>query len=519
LLLWSDPSVPIEGFTMKIANIVFGLVVLVTLMSLPLGTAAATEVVLSDATQECIDCHASVTPALVEDWKRSRHAVVCVQDALKRPKLQRRVSGDAIPKGLLGTVVGCAECHTLNAKNHKDTFNHNEHQVHVTVTPLDCNTCHPTEVKQYDKNLMSHARINLKNNQVYHDLMKSVNGVQSFKDMKTTVHDPDTITNEESCYTCHGTAVEVKGTKTRDTDWGEMEFPVLSGWPNQGVGRFNPDGSHGSCTSCHSRHQFAIQVARKPYTCSQCHKGPDVPAYKAYAVSKHGNLFSSLQNDWNFKEVPWTVGKDFTAPTCSACHVSLLVSPEGDVVAQRTHQMNDRLPWRILGLIYAHPHPKSPNTSIIRNKNGLPLPTTLTGERAQEFLIGPEEQDVRRKRLQAVCLSCHGRSWIDGHWTRFENSIKVTDKMTLTGTQILMKAWENKVANKTSFFDEGIEKLWVEEWLFYANSTRFASAMMGADYGVFANGRWYLSKNIQDMLDRLKLLMGTRPLGKEQNNR
>ena len=26
----------------------------------------------------------------------------------------------------------------------------------------------------------------------------------------------------------------------------------------------------------------------------------------------------------------------------------------------------------------------------------------------------------------------------------------------------------------------------------------FASAMMGADYGVFANGRWYLRKNLQE---------------------
>lgn len=499
---------------MKISNIVFGFVLLLTVLSPTFGAAADRKVSVSEATQECIDCHASATPDVVEDWKRSRHATISVQEALKRPKLRRRVSADAIPKKLLGTVVGCAECHTLNTKNHKDTFSHNEQQVHVTVTPTDCATCHPTESKQYEKNLMSHARINLKNNKVYHDLIRSINGVQSFKEMKTSIQDPDEATNADSCYHCHGTAVEVKGTEVRETDWGDMEFPVLSGWPNQGVGRFNPDGSHGSCTSCHSRHQFAIHVARKPYTCSQCHKGPDVPAYKAYSVSKHGNLFSSLQNEWNFKEVPWTVGKDFTAPTCAVCHASLLVTPEGDVVAQRTHQMNDRLPWRILGLIYAHPHPKSPDTSIIKNKNGLPLPTTLTGEWAKEYLIGPEEQAVRQKKLQAVCLSCHSSSWIDGHWARFENTIKVTDKMTLTATQVLMKAWESKVADKTNFFDEGIEKLWVEEWLFYANSTRFASAMMGADYGVFANGRWYMSKNIQDMLDRLRLLMGTHPLGK-----
>jgi len=49
--------------------------------------------------------------------------------------------------------------------------------------------------------------------------------------------------------------------------------------------------------------------------------------------------------------------------------------------------------------------------------------------------------------------------------------------------------------------------MWVEEWLFFANSTRFASAMSGADYGVFANGRWYLSKNIRGMQEWLDLAL------------
>jgi len=59
------------------------------------------------------------------------------------------------------------------------------------------------------------------------------------------------------------------------------------------------------------------------------------------------------------------------------------------------------------------------------------------------------------------------------------------------------------LAQKDSLFNEAIEKKWAEQWLFYANSTRFASAMSGADYGVFAEGRWNLSKNIQEMLDWL----------------
>jgi hydroxylamine dehydrogenase len=463
---------------------------------------------VSSATQDCVACHAGVTPGIVADWKKSLHARVTPAEGLKKPALQRRVSAEKIPERFLGNVVGCAECHTANLDTHKDTFDHGDGKVHLTVTPKDCATCHPEEADQYDKNIMSRAWGNLANNPVFQSLVKAVDGVQSLKGLKTTVAEPDEKTNADSCFHCHGTALEVVGKTRRDTEFGEMEFPTLKGWPNQGVGRLNPDGSRGVCNSCHSRHQFAIQLARKPYTCSQCHKGPDVPAYKAYEVSKHGNIASSLSAEWNFKEVPWTVGKDFSAPTCAACHVSLVVNEDGEVVVRRTHQMNNRLPWRLFGLVYAHPHPISPDTSVIRNKDGQPLPTTLANEPAKDFLINGDEQKKRQEELQKICLSCHSKDWVAGHWERLENTIRTTDLMTRTATEVLLKAWDEKAAAKEpSMFDEAIEKQWVEQWLFYANSTRMASAMMGADYGVFAEGRWHMSKNIQEMLDHLKLLL------------
>jgi len=486
-----------------------GVVLFVALSLTPLldKAGSAQDGKVSEATEHCIECHAVVTPAIVGDWKNSRHARVTPGEALSRAKLQRRVSADQIKEDLSQTVVGCAECHSLNPEAHKDAFDHSDQKVHITVTPRDCAVCHPVETDQYQKNLMSHARVNLVKNPVYGSLARAVNGLQSLKGMRLSSADSDEKTDADSCYHCHGTAVEVKGNRTKETNWGEMEFPILSGWPNQGVGRFNPDGSMGSCTACHSRHQFSIQVARKPYTCSQCHKGPDVPAFKAFEVSKHANLVKSLEGQWDFKEVPWTLGKDVFAPTCAVCHVSLFVSPEGEVIAERTHQMADRLPWRIFGVIYAHPHPKSPDTSVIKNKEGLPLPTSLNGELAAEFLISPEEQQQRRERLQKVCLNCHSSQWVSGHWERFENTIRTTDAMTLTATELVTKAWQENVADKTNMFDEAIEKQWVEQWFFYANSTRFASAMMGADYGVFENGRWYMAKNTQEMLDRLKFLL------------
>ncbi len=467
------------------------------------------EIKISDATQTCLDCHSSLHPGIVEDWKKSGHGRISPSTAIIKEGLKRLVSTENIPEPLTGTSVGCAECHTLNPETHKDSFDHADFRVHTVVTPKDCAVCHGTETMQYEKNIMSHAYGNLMNNPVYADLVKSVNGVQALSNMSASIASPDSMTNADSCLSCHGTILDIKGTKTRETDLGEMDFPVIDGWPNKGVGRINPDGSKGSCTSCHGRHSFSMEVARKPETCSQCHKGPDVPAYPVYKVSKHANIYSTNEKDWDFKAVPWTIGKDLSAPTCATCHASLVVNTEGTIIAERTHQFNDRLYKRIFGLIYAHPHPASPDTTVIKNKAGLPLPTELTGEPVEGFLIDKAEQDKRKGTMQKICLSCHSTGWVEGHFDRLENTIKTTNQMTLTATQVLLEAWATGAAKgldkNDSIFNEGIEKKWIEEWLFYANSTRFASAMSGADYGAFDSGRYYLSKNIQDMIEWLKL--------------
>jgi hydroxylamine dehydrogenase len=464
---------------------------------------------LSEDSEACLDCHATATPGIVAGWKTGEMARMTPEAAMKRPPSERRISVKKPPEKMGKVVVGCAECHTMNPEKHKDTFEHNGYSVHVVVTPGDCAACHPKEVEQYGGNLMSHAYGNLQGNSLYRSLADSTNGLQTFENMKITHAKPDPQMDADACLYCHGTKVEVKGFKTLDTPDGEMDFPVLTGWPNRGVGRINPDGTKGSCTACHTRHGFSMAMARKPYTCSECHKGPDVPAYKVYTVSKHGNVFASLGSRWNYDTVPWILGTDFTAPTCAVCHMSRVDSEAGDVLAARTHRMNDRLPLRLFGLIYAHPSPRSPDTTVIRNGQGLPLPTELTGEPATPYLIDSKEQAKRQKTMEKICLGCHSRGWVDGHFARLKKTVRYTNDMTLTATKIMLSAWERGfakgLAQKDSPFDEAIEKMWVEQWLFYANTTRLASAMTGADYGVFANGRWSMSKNIQDMFDWLKL--------------
>jgi hypothetical protein len=462
---------------------------------------------LSEGTQACLDCHQDLNPGLVADWRASRHAKITPETALTKAEGERRISAASVPEALRGKAVGCYECHTLNGSSHKDNFDHAGYKINVVVSPRDCETCHAAEAEQYAGSTKAHALANLERNPVFMTLVEAVDSLKGSGGKEAPVKASE-ATKNETCYACHGTQVKVAGLKTVSTDAGEMQFPELLNWPNQGVGRVNPDGSLGACTSCHPRHRFAIGVARKPYTCGQCHLEPDVPAFDVYHESKHGNIFSSSGGEWNFEQVPWVAGRDFFAPTCATCHSSLVATKDGTVVAERTHDFGSR-PWvRIFGLIYSHPQPKAGTTFLIRNKDGLPLPTAFTGELASPFLIDKDEQAKRMDRMKSICRSCHGSGFFDGHFTTFAASVAEADRMVLSATLLLQGAWDAGLADKSNPFDEAIELKWVAQWLFYANSVRFGSAMMGPDYAAFKHGWWNLTDNIAEMADLIRLKQG-----------
>ena len=459
---------------------------------------------ISEATQECLDCHSVFHPGIVADWRASRHAAITPAAALKADALARKVSTATIPQPLGAVAVGCAECHGMRTDKHADTFDHNGTDIHVVVSPDDCRTCHAVEAEQYSRNIMAHAVGNLANNTLYNQLENAILADRALEKGHLKMAPVDADTRAEACYYCHGTVLKVSGKVVRDTDAGELEFPVIEGWPNQGVGRINLDGSKGACSACHTRHEFSIAVARKPHTCKECHVGPDVPAYKVYSSSKHGNIYASKKAEWDFMAVPWTAGRDFTAPTCATCHVSLVVDADDQIISQRTHEMKDRLAWRIFGLIYAHPQPKSPDTSVIRNADGLPLPTDFNGGMAKDDLIGPDTQAERTQTMQATCKACHDTGWVEGHWQRYTNTLARTNVAIRTLTDLMNEGWQRGYAQgldqDANPFDEHSERMWSDAWLFYANTVRFASAMAGGgDYGVFADGRYQLSRSIADM--------------------
>ena len=227
---------------------------------------------LSSKTQLCLGCHTLYTPGMVADWRTSRHSQTTPTQGMGKAKLEQRISAENVPDDLSQYVVGCYECHGLNSDKHQDSFDHMGTTIHVIVTPDDCKTCHPTEVSQYSDSKKAHAYKNLMNNPVYHTLVNTITGVKTVDESgAVTGQEPSQLTLNDTCLGCHGTKIGVEGEKQIESRMGQVTVPNLTNWPNQGVGRENPDGSIGSCTSCHARHGFSIQEARKPYTCAQCH--------------------------------------------------------------------------------------------------------------------------------------------------------------------------------------------------------------------------------------------------------
>jgi len=397
---------------------------------------------------KCMTCHKEKSPGLYKQWFESSHAT---------------------------HNVTCLDCHQAK-KGEKDSYTHYDATIATLVTPKDCGNCHEREAEETQRSYHATAGEILDSNDAY---MAHVAGGA-----------PVAIVG---CESCHGAKVEI------DPD-SENRLSAKS-WPNSGIGRLNPDGSKGSCTACHTRHSFSLSQARQPESCSKCHLGPDHPQKEVYEESKHGNAFFTNKEKMNLHGAAWVVGVDYYyAPTCATCHISMLADGDGSELVGRSHQMTDRLPWRLFGLIYAHPQPKSPDTTVIRNAVGITAPTDFKGNFATAYLIDEEEMAQRTATMQAVCLSCHGRAWVGGHFKRLDNAIAETNHFVRASTGIMEAIWEAGLARPDNPMDEIIEKKWMDTWLFYGNTIRFASAMAGGgDYGVYAGGRYQLNQRITEL--------------------
>jgi hypothetical protein len=247
---------------------------------------------MSKESATCISCHREKSPGIYDQWGHSKH---------------------------FGANVGCYECHKA-APGDKDAIQHKDFTISVIVSPKDCSQCHEREVKEFD--VSHHASAgNILNSQDNH-LAEVIEGGPLLNGTSPVV--------TMGCAGCHGSIVRVKSDGSLDP----------STWPNTGIGRINPDGSKGSCSACHLRHNFEAAQARNPDNCGRCHLGPDHPQKEIYEESAHGVAYRAHVDEMKLDSPKWIVGEDYTAaPTCATCHMSRTKD------LPVTHDVGNRISW------------------------------------------------------------------------------------------------------------------------------------------------------------------------------
>lgn len=423
------------------------------------GDRRSAHVVVPTNSKGCVECHAKITPAIIDHWGYSTHA----------------------HKG-----IGCVECHQASRED-ADGFEHYGEVIATIVTPRDCSRCHKQEYQEFAHS--HHAKGGNILASLDNVLAERVEGhpepfapfnphavAKPGSAVLTPGRSLDMVNGLASavsgCKTCHGSKVALQSTTggriTRDDldpdpDTGkprkkealalikknEDGRPMLDSttWPNHGIGRLNLDGSLGSCSACHSRHDFSPRRARQPENCGRCHLGPDHPQSEIYEESMHGIAYRDLKDKLNLDSKKWVLGEDYSqAPTCATCHMSGHSRNKGKV----SHDAGARISWT-----------NRPPVSEMK-------------ENAAE----------RRDQMKQVCSHCHSKDYVNAFYQQYDDFLVLyNEKFAKPGQAIMKSLYDNQLLTpKPADFDEVIEWTWFYLWHHEGRRARHGTAMMAPDY-------------------------------------
>ncbi len=345
-----------------------------------------------------------------------------------------------------GANVGCYECHGAEPSDTdvlKDGI-HDDFVIATIVSPLDCARCHPKEVDEFENS--HHAKAGRIMGSLDNLLAEVIEGNNSFVTPMFPAGISPAAVN--GCWQCHGSVVRVM-------ENGKLD-PAT--WPNTGMGRVNPDGSEGSCTACHQRHDFDVAQARHPDNCGKCHMGPDHPQKEIYEESKHGIAFKAHRDEMKMGNAKWIVGEDYTAaPTCATCHMS--ATRNQDI----SHNIGLRIKW-----------------------NNRPVRSKLSHETDAKWGLESAAitADMRRERMKDVCGNCHQATFIDNFFLQYESLLTLYDEKYAVPGQELYEAAVKVLKTRPDYahFSHPVDWTWFEIWHHAGRRARHAASMQAPDY-------------------------------------
>lgn len=424
-------------------------------------------IVIPAGSRNCVECHQQSTPGIIDHWKGSTHA----------------------HKG-----IGCVECHQAD-KGDADAFDHYGATIATVVSPRDCSRCHVEVGAEFARS--HHAAGGNILASLDNFLAETVEGSRvPFNPHAPTLGKSVDLVNGMAfsftgCQQCHGSKIGLQGADGKMVTVDDLKpgadgkptnmdavgrilkdqsgRPLLhaSTWPNTGIGRLNLDGSRGSCSACHSRHDFSPRRARQPENCGKCHLGPDHPQKEIYEESKHGVAYRDLREHMNLDARTWILGKDYSqAPTCATCHMSGNTRNGGKV----THDPGERISW------------------TNRPPISLPMDTDINHNVVTEFdpakrsTLIVDTAEAKRGRMKNVCGHCHTPDYVNAFYKQYDDFVVLfNEKFAKPGTAIMKSLQDTRLITKTQF-DEEIEWTWYFLWHHEGRRARHGASMMAPDY-------------------------------------
>ena len=323
-----------------------------------------------DATRaQCVECHTTTSPGWVHSWKKSVHGNL--DEIRNLPDTDSRgykkamiteVEGNLRSMGLLKDgeplkEVGCIDCHIGVGK---------EHGLHQTELKLpDAAACGQCHVKEFGER--ESERDTIKWPQDQWPAGRPSHALSYKANVETAIWAAmEQREVAEGCTFCHTT--------------------------------------QNTCNSCHTRHEFSAVEARKPETCAMCHNGVDHNEYEGYMFSKHGTVYQTRGDTWDWNaQLADAIGKGgMNAPTCQFCHM--------EYQGKFAHNMVRKVRWAF-----------EPTTKIAEN------------------LKNPWFED-RKEAWVGTCTNCHSdsfsRAYLDFIDKGTIDGIKITEDAKLVLTKL-----------------------------------------------------------------------------------
>jgi len=308
--------------------------------------------------------------------------------------------------------VGCDKCHIPVSDAAPEILEAGtsceNKEVRRAVSPRNCQECHEVQAKQFAEGKHALAWI-------------------AMQAMPTTKFQPVAlIAEEKGCGGCHR------------------------------IGR-----DEGKCDSCHTRHRFSAAEARRPEACQTCHMGFDHPQWEMWSTSKHGTIYMTEGDnwDWSKKISEWYAepyepsSRTPRAPVCVTCHM-----PDGDhnvrtawgFLAVRLPEKDEEwLGYRVkilqgLGVLDAEGNPTER------------LELVMAGKVAR---LTAEEWQAERDRMIRVCTQCHTESFAREKLEAADQVIKESDALMAEAVDIVQSLYRDGILPPPKDYPPNVDML------------------------------------------------------------